>query len=67
MDQFGSGKEKDPAHVQTGLGGTRLLDLAQPYLKDLDPVRTSAIFSALQRLQILQREGIVLGMPEIVP
>ena len=40
-----------------------LLKLAAPYLQNLDRRRTAAITSALGRLQILQKEGVVLAMP----
>jgi hypothetical protein len=32
----------------------------------LDPQRTAAVVSVLHRLEILQKEGVVLTMPEIV-
>jgi len=43
-----------------------LVKLAAPYLSNLDPQRTAAVFSALRRLEILRREGVVLSMPEIL-
>jgi hypothetical protein len=44
-----------------------LVDLAMPHLKHLDPERVRLIRSALQRMQVLQQEGVVLIMPEFVP
>ena len=41
-----------------------LLELAQPYLKELDPARVKLITRALQHLQVMQREGATLMMPE---
>ncbi len=41
-----------------------LIDLAMPYLQHLDPDRVAAIKQALGHLQLLQREGILLMMPE---
>ena len=42
-----------------------LVDLAMPYLRHLDPHRVAAVKMALQRLQLLQQEGVLLMMPEI--
>jgi hypothetical protein len=47
--------------------GRDLFKLAAPYLQNLDPQRTAAIASVFQRLEILQKEGVVLTMPEILP
>jgi protease-4 len=41
-----------------------LVDLALPYLKDLDPARVQSIKHALGRLQLINQEGAVLMMPE---
>ncbi len=49
------------------LGGERpasLVELAMPHLQHLDPERVRVIRSALQRLQLVQQEGVVLIMPE---
>ena len=49
-----------------GLGGRiSLVDLAMPYLQNLDPHRVAAVKLALQRLQLIQQEGVILMMPEI--
>ena len=45
-------------------GPASLVDLAMPYLRHLDPHRVAAIKEALQHLQLLQREGVLLMMPE---
>jgi protease IV len=45
-------------------GPASLVDLAMPYLRHLDPHRVAAIKQALQHLQLLQREGVLLMMPE---
>src|SRR5262249_11419200 len=42
-----------------------LVDLAMPYFRHLDPDRVAAVKAALQHLQLLQREGVLLIMPEI--
>jgi len=49
------------------MGENSLYNLAAPYLQNLDPERTAAIASVLCRLEILQKEGLVLTMPEILP
>jgi protease-4 len=47
------------------LGGPAfLVELAMPYLRHLEPHRVAAVKAALQRLQLLQREGVLLMMPE---
>ncbi|MGP0068152.1 MAG: signal peptide peptidase SppA [Isosphaeraceae bacterium] len=45
-------------------GPASLIDLAMPYLRHLDPIRVSAIRDALGHLELLQREGVLLMMPE---
>ncbi len=42
-----------------------LLDLAQPYLRSLDPSRAGLVRMALGRLELLNREGVTLMMPEL--
>ncbi len=43
-----------------------LVDLALPHIQHLDPQRVRLIKTALQRLQLIQQEGAVLMMPEIL-
>jgi protease IV len=62
----GSGGKDEPGHVASAAGQNALFKLAAPYLQNLDPRRTSAIASVLSRLEILQREGVVLTMPEFL-
>ncbi len=60
------GLDMAPAPRLPGLGGRiSLVDLAMPYLQDLDPHRVAAVKQALQRLQLIQQEGVILMMPEI--
>jgi protease-4 len=47
-------------------GGATMLDLAAPYLRQLDPHRVAAVKSALVRLELLRREGVILSMPEVI-
>lgn len=46
-------------------GPESLVDLAMPFLRHLDARRVAAVKDALRHLQLLQREGVVLMMPEI--
>ena len=41
------------------------MEAALPYLEGCDPQRVRAIKSALQRLAMLERESVILSMPEI--
>ena len=66
MEQV-SGDKDDEGHVGIATGGDSLFKLAGPYLQNLDPRRTAAVVSVFQRLEILQKEGVVLTMPEILP
>ena len=42
-----------------------LLELAQPYLRSLDPSRAELVRNALGCLELLNREGVILMMPEL--
>ena len=44
---------------------TSLVELAMPYLRHMDPQRVGLIVRALERLQLLQQEGVILMMPEM--
>jgi len=46
--------------------GSPLLDAVLPYLQSLDGQRLGAVTTALGRLDLIRREGVVLMMPEIV-
>jgi protease-4 len=49
-----------------GVGGqASLVQLAMPHLKHLDPERVALIVRALERLQLMQQEGVILMMPEM--
>jgi protease-4 len=61
MEQISGGKS-EPGHV--GMAENSLLKLAAPYLENLDPQRVAAVASVFRRLEILQKEGVVLTMPE---
>jgi len=65
-EQLSGGKD-EPGHVGMTAGESSLFKLAAPYLQNLDPQRVVAVASVLRRLEIAQKEGVVLSMPEIVP
>jgi protease-4 len=45
--------------------GPSLLELAQPYLRSLDPSRAGLVRLALGQLELIQSEGVALLMPEL--
>jgi protease-4 len=49
-----------------GAATPSLVDLALPYLQHLDPARVRAVKMALERLQLMQKEGVIMMMPELV-
>ncbi len=65
MEQFSGGRD-NPGHVQIAPEAGSLLQVAAPYLRNLDPQRAAAITSALTRLEILGWEGLGLTMPEFL-
>ncbi len=67
LTERASGGKDEPEHISSALGGNSLFRLAAPYLENLDPQRTAAIASVLSRLEILQKEGVAVTMPEIMP
>jgi protease-4 len=61
-----SGDKDQPNHLR--LGGKEqvsLVELALPHLKGLDPERVRLIQMALRRMELTQREGVMLMMPEL--
>ncbi len=66
MEQI-SGDKDEGGHIGIATGGVSLFKLAAPYLQNLDSQRTAAVASVFQRLEVLQQEGVVLTMPEILP
>lgn len=64
----GEEDEKSRFGLFTRLGGDRqlsLIEMALPHLRGLDPTRVKSVTSALGHLQMLQREGAILMMPEM--
>ena len=66
-----SGTKEDPkdlsleGRLPRAASQASLLDLAMPYLKSLDPERVKLIKTALFRMEMMQREGVILMMPEM--
>jgi protease-4 len=68
-----SGDDDQPGHVSLGVArnmlgrssGDHLFDLAMPLLKGLDPQRVAEIRDALGKLELMQREGVILTMPQV--
>jgi protease-4 len=58
----------DVAGPRLGAAGPQasLVRLALPYLRDLDPQRVRLVVRALERLQLVQQEGVILMMPELM-
>jgi protease-4 len=59
------GLEMSGLRLPTAVPTASLVELALPYLKHLDPERVRLIVSALERLQLVQQEGVILMMPEM--
>ena len=59
------GADNEPRKGLDVLQQPSLLELAQPYLRSLDPYRGGLVRMALGRLELLNREGVVLMMPEL--
>jgi protease-4 len=60
-----TGEQEDRPGLDTRAAKASLVDLAMPYIRHLDPERVQLIRAALQRLQLLQQEGVILMMPEM--
>jgi protease-4 len=70
-----SGGKEDPAHLTAAIAGCAmragaqrgsLVDLAMPYLQNLDPQRVAKIKAALQTLDMMQQDGVILTSPELM-
>lgn len=64
-------KDKDEESLSLSLGarmprGASLFEAAMPYLRDMEPERLRAVETALGRLAMLQQEGVLLMMPEML-
>lgn len=70
FEEMSDGKDKDnrlDAITRVGLGGREfsIVDLAMPHLKGLDGGRLHLVLAALRRLDMHQREHVLLAMPEL--
>jgi protease-4 len=70
LEEMTGGKEEGPelrAPFRLPVGGhyDALVELALPHLRHMDPERIHLVKMALQRLQLIQQEGVVLMMPEM--
>lgn len=70
MEEMTDGKDKDKqldarASLAIGKPEFSILDLAMPHLKGLDGNRLQAVLAALRRLDLHQREQVLLMTPEI--
>ena len=59
-----SGEDDRKGLVHVGAGST-LIEQAAPLLKALDPARADAVRTALGRLELIRREGVVAMTPEL--
>jgi protease-4 len=59
------GADSEPRKGLDVVSRPNVLELAQPYLRSLDPPRAALVRMALGRLELLQREGAILMMPEL--
>jgi protease-4 len=60
-----AGDSDEPRKGLDVLQRPSLLELAQPHLRSLDPSRAGLVRTALGRLELLNREGVILMMPEL--
>jgi protease-4 len=60
-----AGSPRMQLNLSRDAAGGNITDLALPYLRQVDPSRVGVIQNALQRLDVLQNEGVLLAMPEI--
>jgi protease-4 len=60
-----AGDSDEPRKGLDVLHRPTLLELAQPYLRSIDPSRSGLVRMALGRLELINREGVILMMPEI--
>ncbi|MDG3006868.1 signal peptide peptidase SppA [Paludisphaera mucosa] len=60
-----SGDDDRKGLVRSAVPSSILLEQAAPILKALDPARADAVRTALGRLELIRREGVVAMMPEL--
>ena len=70
----GQTPEEEGKHVLAGRssrlaihgGPGSITELALPYLQQLDPARVHSVRAALQRLDLMRDESVIVAMPEIM-
>ena len=55
--------DSDPVAPRFGRSQLSLVELALPYLKQLEPQRTQAVISAMRQLELLHHDGVLLLTP----
>lgn len=65
-EMSGGDKEDSKKVAMPSMQTNSLVDLAMPHLKHLDPKRVEVVLRGLRSLQILQQEGVILMMPELM-
>ncbi|MDQ3438950.1 MAG: hypothetical protein M3478_01215 [Planctomycetota bacterium] len=60
MEEGGAGAQ-DTSHVRAN---TTLLDMARPFLQQLDPSRVASVERALRALDPMRTETVIMWMPE---
>ena len=60
MEEGGAGPQ-DTQHVKVG---SSLVDLARPFLQQLDPSRVTSVEKALRALDLMRTESVIMWMPE---
>lgn len=61
-----AGGDDEGNRLDARAGVPSLVELALPYLRHLDPERVAAVKMGLRRMQLIQKEGAVLMMPEML-
>jgi protease-4 len=64
LEEASGTKDEDTKHLKAHT--LSLMELALPHLRQLDPARVRVVKQALKRLQLIQQEGVVLMMPELL-
>lgn len=63
-DEADTGRiDSDPVAPRLGLKPLSLVELAFPYLSQLEPQRTEAVLGAMQQLELLHHDGVLLLTP----
>src|SRR5262249_41245953 len=72
LPEEATGGKEDTRHLDLAAplppAGRRasLVELAMPYLRNLDPQRVEVVKAALRRLELARQEGVLMMMPEML-